>query len=174
MDIQGPQAARIMRKILKGPDEVFAGMVYFSCKGGFTGLQSPGSVQLLDGTPLLISRTGYTGEFGFELFVAGEHLVHLWQTVLAAGDGFGLLPCGLAARDSLRAGRSCPFHTRISARGNLSIIPGNSLCHGRRTDNPSARIFSAPEPSLPTRRPNTPVPLPATIRERSRWEKTPL
>jgi aminomethyltransferase len=109
MDIQGPQAARIMRKILKEPDEVFAGMVYFSCKGGFAELQSPGAVHLLDGTPLLISRTGYTGEFGFELFVAGEHLVHLWQTVLAAGDGFGLLSCGLAARDSLRAGAVLPL-----------------------------------------------------------------
>ncbi len=109
MDIQGPQAARILRKILKDPDEVFAGMVYFSCKGGFAELQAPGPVQLLDGTPLLISRTGYTGEFGFELFVAGEHLVPLWQAVLAAGDGFGLLPCGLAARDSLRAGAVLPL-----------------------------------------------------------------
>ncbi|MDP3481324.1 MAG: aminomethyltransferase family protein [Desulfoprunum sp.] len=109
MDIQGPLAAKILKKILAVPEEVFAGMGYFSCKGGFAELQSPVAVSLLNGTPLLISRTGYTGEFGFELFIAGEHFVSLWQTVLAAGEGFGLLPCGLAARDSLRAGAVLPL-----------------------------------------------------------------
>ena len=109
MDIQGPLAAKILKKILAVPEEVFTGMVYFSCKGGFAELQSPVAVSLLDGTPLLISRTGYTGEFGFELFIAAEHFVSLWQTVLAAGEGLGLLPCGLAARDSLRAGAVLPL-----------------------------------------------------------------
>lgn len=109
MDIQGPLAAKILQKVLSAPDEVFAGMVYFSCKGGFGDLQTSVAVRLLDGTPLLISRTGYTGEFGFELFIAGEHLTALWQAVLAAGEGLGLLPCGLAARDSLRAGAVLPL-----------------------------------------------------------------
>jgi len=109
MDIQGPLAAKILKKILRASEAVFAGMGYFFCKGGFAGLQSPVAVSLLNGTPLLISRTGYTGEFGFELFIAAEHFVSLWQTVLAAGEGLGLLPCGLAARDSLRAGAVLPL-----------------------------------------------------------------
>ncbi len=109
MDIQGPLSAKILRKILIQADEVFAGMAYFSCKGGFAELQSPTVVRLLDNTPLLLSRTGYTGEFGFELFIAAEHFVPLWQTVLAAGEGLGLLSCGLAARDSLRAGAVLPL-----------------------------------------------------------------
>lgn len=109
MDIQGPLAAKILKKVLADPEAVFAGMTYFSCKGGFNGLRALGEVRLLDGMPLMISRTGYTGEFGFELFIAGDDFVPLWQTVLAAGKDLGLLPCGLAARDSLRAGAVLPL-----------------------------------------------------------------
>lgn len=109
MDIQGPLAARILAKVLHDPGPVLADMVYFSCKGGFGELQTPVPVRLNDGTPLLLSRTGYTGEFGFELFVAADRIVPLWQTVLAAGEEFGLLPCGLAARDSLRTGAVLPL-----------------------------------------------------------------
>ena len=109
MDIQGPLAAKVLRKVLRDPEAVFAGMAYFSCKGGFGELMAPHPVTLLDGTPLLLSRTGYTGEFGFELFVAGDKIVSLWQTVLTAGQGSGVLPCGLAARDSLRTGAVLPL-----------------------------------------------------------------
>ena len=109
MDIQGPLAAKILKKILADGDAALAGMAYFSCRGGIPGLRTSTAVQLLDGTPLLVSRTGYTGEFGFELFIAGEHFVSLWQKVLTAGQDLGLLPCGLAARDSLRAGAVLPL-----------------------------------------------------------------
>lgn len=109
MDIQGPLAAKVLTKVLRDPEAVFAGMAYFSCKGGFGELTAPRPVTLLDGTPLLLSRTGYTGEFGFELFVAADRIVSLWQTVLAAGEEFAVLPCGLAARDSLRTGAVLPL-----------------------------------------------------------------
>ena len=109
MDIQGPLAARILARVLHDPGPVLADMMYFACKGGFGELQTPVPVLLNDGTPLLLSRTGYTGEFGFELFVAADRIVPLWRTVLAAGEGLGLLPCGLAARDSLRTGAVLPL-----------------------------------------------------------------
>jgi aminomethyltransferase len=109
MDIQGPLAAKVLGRVLRDPQTVFAGMAYFSCRGGFDDLMAPQPVTLLDGTPLLISRTGYTGEFGFELFVAADRIVPLWQTVLAAGEEFAVLPCGLAARDSLRTGAVLPL-----------------------------------------------------------------
>ncbi|KAB2890994.1 MAG: aminomethyl transferase family protein [Desulfobulbaceae bacterium] len=109
MDIQGPLAAKVLGRVLRDPQTVFAGMTYFSCKGGFGELIAPHPVTLLDGTPLLLSRTGYTGEFGFELFAAGDRIVSLWQTVLAAGEEFAVLPCGLAARDSLRTGAVLPL-----------------------------------------------------------------
>ncbi len=54
------------------------------------------------GCAATISRTGYTGEDGFELYVADEDTVAVWNAVFEQGKGFGLLPCGLGARDSLR------------------------------------------------------------------------
>jgi aminomethyltransferase len=109
MDIQGPDSARILQKILKEPGSVFERLAYFSFKGGFDDLQTAQPVALADGTPVLISRTGYTGEFGFELFVAIDHLVSVWSKVFESGRAKGVLACGLAARDSLRAGAVLPL-----------------------------------------------------------------
>jgi aminomethyltransferase len=57
---------------------------------------------LLDGIPARIARTGYTGEDGFELFVDNAAAVQLWDGLLGRGYDYGLKPCGLGARDSLR------------------------------------------------------------------------
>ena len=54
------------------------------------------------GIDCLISRTGYTGEDGFEMYVAAEQVGSLWDAVLEAGRPAGLLPAGLGARDTLR------------------------------------------------------------------------
>jgi len=54
------------------------------------------------GVPSIVARTGYTGEDGFELYCAPERATSLWDALLAAGAGEGLVPCGLGARDSLR------------------------------------------------------------------------
>ena len=54
------------------------------------------------GAPCTISRTGYTGEDGFELYVGAADAASLWQRILEAGDGVRVLPIGLGARDSLR------------------------------------------------------------------------
>lgn len=60
---------------------------------------SPGTVAGID---LLISRTGYTGEDGFELYCPADSTEALWQALLQAGSLSGLIPCGLGARDTLR------------------------------------------------------------------------
>lgn len=110
MDLQGPAAGTILTALVKEPAQLFEQMVYFSFKGSFVQSHLPTSeIQLLDGTPLMVSRTGYTGEFGFELFVAPEHIHHLWTQLLAAGKDHGLISCGLAARDSLRSGAVLPL-----------------------------------------------------------------
>ena len=57
---------------------------------------------MVDGINCLISRTGYTGEDGFELYCAPADVVKLWNDLLAAGKAQGLLPAGLGARDTLR------------------------------------------------------------------------
>ncbi|MFJ4224567.1 glycine cleavage system aminomethyltransferase GcvT [Microbacterium sp. NPDC089695] len=62
------------------------------------------------GAPLLLARTGYTGEDGFELLVPAEHATALWDAVLAAGQGHGLVPAGLAARDTLRLEAGMPLY----------------------------------------------------------------
>ena len=49
-----------------------------------------------------ISRTGYTGEDGFEIFVPPQQADRVWQSLLASGEPAGLIPCGLGARDTLR------------------------------------------------------------------------
>lgn len=108
MDVQGPKAAQLMARLLDDPT-ILTKFPYFSCKGGTAGLSSGSPVLLRDGTPILLSRTGYTGEFGFEIFSRPEDFVGIWQMILDAGTDFLLLPCGLAARDSLRAGAVLPL-----------------------------------------------------------------
>jgi aminomethyltransferase len=56
----------------------------------------------VSGRPAIVSRTGYTGEDGFELYVAPEDAEALWDALLAAGSERGLVPAGLGARDTLR------------------------------------------------------------------------
>ncbi len=110
IDIQGISSAKILSKIIKNPADLFSKFPYFSFKGWYDDkIEGGDAVQLNDGTPILLSRTGYTGEFGFELFVAPEKLVALWQLLLEAGKEYCLEPCGLAARDSLRAGAVLPL-----------------------------------------------------------------
>lgn len=58
----------------------------------------------------LVSQTGYTGEFGFELYCPADRAADLWDTLLEAGTDEGLLPCGLGARDTLRLEASMPLY----------------------------------------------------------------
>jgi aminomethyltransferase len=110
IDIQGPAAVRTMQRVLKSPEAVFDKLTYFSAKGHFDPTSEfAAEVQLLDGTNLLLSRSGYTGEVGFELFVAREHTVKLWEAIIEAGRDLGVIACGLAARDSLRTGAVLPL-----------------------------------------------------------------
>ena len=59
---------------------------------------------------VLLARTGYTGEDGFELFVPNEHAAKIWELLLSAGESEGILPCGLASRDSLRLEAGMPLY----------------------------------------------------------------
>jgi aminomethyltransferase len=109
MDLQGPMSAKILRKVLQEPDRVLNHMGYFTFRGHFDRDSPFADTRLVDGTHVLISRTGYTGEFGFEICAESSRLVGVWETILSAGREFGLIPCGLAARDSLRAGAVLPL-----------------------------------------------------------------
>ena len=57
-----------------------------------------------------VSRSGYTGSFGYEILCKAEDTVWLWNTLLEAGKEFGLIPCGLGARDTLRLEAAMPLY----------------------------------------------------------------
>src|SRR6266545_2418671 len=62
------------------------------------------------GTGVVVCRTGYTGERGYELIAKNDVAGRLWDDLLAAGEEFGILPCGLGARDTLRTEMGYPLH----------------------------------------------------------------
>ena len=62
------------------------------------------------GVDLIVCRTGYTGERGYELIVPASAAVQVWDAVLTAGREYDILPCGLGARDTLRTEMGYPLH----------------------------------------------------------------
>ena len=86
--IQGPKALEVAQQLTETP--LAAIRYYWFADGVFAGV------------PARIARTGYTGEDGFEVYVAPEHAVGTWNAILAAGKESGIKPCGLGARNTLR------------------------------------------------------------------------
>lgn len=107
IDLQGPAAFKILKGLIADTAQVFEKFPYFSFKGDFVLAKS--EIRFTDGTPVMLSRTGYTGELGFEIFIATEKAEEIWARLLDAGKDYGLIPCGLAARDSLRTGAVLPL-----------------------------------------------------------------
>jgi aminomethyltransferase len=94
--VQGPRSHDILRP-LTGLD-LDAIRYYGIAEGEVAGIQA------------CVARTGYTGEDGFELFVDVERAGELWDIVLDAGRGHGLVPVGLGARDTLRLEAGMPLY----------------------------------------------------------------
>jgi aminomethyltransferase len=86
--IQGPKALATVQKLT--PVELSAIRYYWFTDGEVCGV------------PARIARTGYTGEDGFEVYVAPAEAERVWTRILAAGEEFGIKPCGLGARNTLR------------------------------------------------------------------------
>ncbi|WP_104137475.1 glycine cleavage system aminomethyltransferase GcvT [Arthrobacter sp. ZGTC131] len=78
----------------------------------------------INGQELLLARTGYTGEDGFEIYVPNEDAAGLWEALLETGAGHGLIPAGLACRDSLRLEAGMPLY------GNELSLEGNPYAAG--------------------------------------------
>ncbi len=110
IDIQGPNSAKILYSILNNADTIFKEFPYFSFKGDFDSNENEfESVTLKNNTPILLSRSGYTGEFGFEIFLEPSKALHLWEDIFEVGNSFGITACGLGSRDSLRTGAGLPL-----------------------------------------------------------------
>jgi glycine cleavage system T protein (aminomethyltransferase) len=86
--LQGPRAERILQGLC---DHMLDRIPYYWSQQ-----------VLVDGIDCRVSRTGYTGEDGFEILCVSVHARHLWNRLLVTGLDEGLLPCGLAARNTLR------------------------------------------------------------------------
>ncbi|PVE63861.1 glycine cleavage system aminomethyltransferase GcvT [Microbacterium testaceum] len=76
-----------------------------------------------DGAPLFVARTGYTGEDGYEVMIPTAQAAALWDAALAAGADRGLVPCGLAARDTLRLEAGMPLYGHELSR---DIVPAQA------------------------------------------------
>lgn len=95
--LQGPKSKQILLRLL---DESVLPQKYYSFVRDVD----------LRGIRCLISRTGYTGEFGYELYCVSADAEGLWDLLLEAGADLGLIPCGLGARDTLRLEAAMPLY----------------------------------------------------------------
>lgn len=64
----------------------------------------------VDGMKCIVSQTGYTGEDGYEIYLSNEDAPKMWESLMSAGEEFGLIPCGLGARDTLRLEAAMPLY----------------------------------------------------------------
>lgn len=95
--VQGPLAKEVMAKICNA-DELPEKYYYFTP-----------SMEVC-GYPCIVSQTGYTGEFGYEIYMPNEAASVIYEALLKEGEEFGIMPCGLGARDTLRMEAAMPLY----------------------------------------------------------------
>jgi aminomethyltransferase len=95
--VQGPRALDVLQPLSNQP---LREMRYYHLTMG----------RLLERVDTVISRTGYTGEDGFEVIVAAPAAMAIWQALLESGRRCGIIPCGLGARDTLRLEAAMPLY----------------------------------------------------------------
>ncbi|MFG1925663.1 glycine cleavage system aminomethyltransferase GcvT [Cryptosporangium sp. NPDC048952] len=92
--VQGPRSAELLAAIGLPADHDYMGFVEAEHEG----------------VPVIVCRTGYTGEHGYELLPRSEFAEPLWDALLGAGEALGVRPAGLGARDTLRTEMGYPLH----------------------------------------------------------------
>jgi aminomethyltransferase len=107
---QGPRAADLLRALT---DADIDGLGYYHATRA-----------TVAGIDCLIARTGYTGEDGFELLCDAAETERLWEAVLAAGGDYGIQPCGLGSRDTLRLEAGMPLYGNELDREHNPIEAG--------------------------------------------------
>ncbi len=89
LSLQGPNSRELLRGVVGGVD--FDALRYFHLAEG-----------MVETMPVTVTRTGYTGDLGYELWVAAQDAVAVWDRLMARGQAYGLLPVGMAAMDIAR------------------------------------------------------------------------
>lgn len=106
--LQGPRAEEILREVDGFTIPELDGLRYYrTTTGDFRGRE------------VLVARTGYTGEDGFEFYLAPDAAAELWEALAETGAGAGITPCGLAARDTLRLEAGMPLYGNELTRDTL-------------------------------------------------------
>ncbi len=107
--VQGPNAETILLTLVPAEQHSLV-----------TDLKYYAAVEVqINGQDLLLARTGYTGEDGFEIYIPNEDAAALWEALLETGASRGLIPAGLACRDSLRLEAGMPLYgNELSREGN--------------------------------------------------------
>lgn len=95
--LQGPHAQQILAKLTDAPIQTLKTFRFLADVS-------------VSGIPALLSRTGYTGEDGFELYIDAKDAIPLWKLLLEAGGEHDLVPAGLGARDTLRFEARLPLY----------------------------------------------------------------
>ena len=110
--VQGPAAQRIV-EAAGLESEPLSGLKYYRIMEA-----------VFEGEDLLIARTGYTGEDGFELYLPNHAAESLWEALMRVGEPLGLLPCGLASRDTLRLEAGMPLYGNELSDSILPVQAG--------------------------------------------------
>ena len=97
--IQGPKGVDVLQKLTDA--NLSAVKFYWVTRGSVCGLKN-----------ILIARTGYTAEDGFEIYIPSDETIgaRVWNEILSAGKEFGIVPCGLGARNTLRLEGKLPLY----------------------------------------------------------------
>lgn len=98
LDLQGPASPALLSRFI--PKSALAELRYFRFLPSVS----------IGGVDVLLSRTGYTGEIGFELYAESSGAEALWDLLLSEGKPYGILACGLGSRDTLRVEAGLPLH----------------------------------------------------------------
>ncbi len=131
----------------------------------------------LDGAPVVVCRTGYTGERGYELVVPTGSAVAVWDALVAAGAAHAMLPCGLGARDTLRTEMGYPLHgqelsldvTPVEARLGWAVgwtkdaFWGREVLSAQREAGPRRRLYGLRATGRGIPRPHMSVSLTADV-----------
>lgn len=129
IDLQGPQSAKICAKLMQKPID---NLTYYTFMDNS-----------YHNKPVLLSRTGYTGEIGFELYCATNLAEELWDACIS----LGALPAGLGARDTLRLEMGFPLYGHELDTAHNAAWSGFSRALGSKSYIGSAAIDKATTPA---------------------------
>lgn len=125
--LQGPKAAAILGRVV---DSDPAGLPFHRT-----------SRMKINGIPVLVATSGYTGENGFELFISPERAAEVIELILEVGSGDGILPAGLGARDTLRLEASLALYGHELDESTSPLEARLDFCVSDRTDYIGADVL---------------------------------